>query len=189
MRLYKHKDYKEYVKNQTTTNVGKLNNVWANNKDIGLLSKHITKNISDIKFGICHGVRNAWEVQQLRRSLKIDVIGTEISYTALQFENTIQWDFHDVKDEWVGSVDFIYSNSLDHSYDPEMCLGKWMSCIKKEGICYIHWSRSSEGLLNSADCFSATSDEYRKMFNTNYMIEDEVCYCKSKIMFAIKHRK
>ena len=36
------------------------------------------------------------------------MIDTEISETAEQFPNTIQWDFHKVKPEWLSSVDFIY---------------------------------------------------------------------------------
>ena len=65
------------------------------------------------------------------------MIGTEISPTATQFPNTIQWDFHDVKPEWISAADFIYSNSFDHSYDPEKCLSNWMSCIRSGGICVI----------------------------------------------------
>ena len=73
-----------------------------------------------------------------------EVIGTEISDTAKSFANTIQWDFHEVKKEWLGNVDFIYSNSLDHSYNPEKCLNAWMSCLKKDGACIIEFSSSNE---------------------------------------------
>ena len=40
----------------------------------------------------------------------------------------------------IEAVDFIYSNSFDHSYDSEKCLDAWMSCLKKGGICILEHS-------------------------------------------------
>lgn len=51
---------------------------------------------------------------------------------------------HDTQPEWIDSVDFIYSNSLDHSYDPEKCLIAWMSCIRNGGMCIIEHTSSHE---------------------------------------------
>ncbi len=73
-----------------------------------------------------------------------EVLGTEIADTALEFPHTLQWDMHEVKPEWRGSVDFIYSNSLDHSYDPRLCLNAWMGCLKPGGICVIEHSPQHE---------------------------------------------
>jgi len=190
MKLYKHKDYEEYKEAQIWKNTRKLRLVWIKKKEIISLANHIKENIPNPKFGICHGVRNAWEVKQLRSLLGIEVIGTEISHTATQFENTIQWDFHKVKDEWIDNVDFIYSNSFDHSYDPSMCLDKWMSCIKKNGICYIHWNyaNSKPGALDAADCFNGTETDYRKLFNEQYKIIKEFAPMATRTIFAIKHK-
>jgi len=190
MKLFKHKNYDEYKKAQIWKNVGKLKLVWVKKKEIVLLVNHIKENIPNPKFGICHGVRNAWEVKQLRNLLGIEVIGTEISHTATQFENTIQWDFHETKDEWVDNVDFIYSNSFDHSYDPEMCLDKWMSCIKKDGVCYIHWNyeNSKPGAIDAADCFNATENDYRKLFSKKYKVINEFAPIKGRTIFSIKHK-
>lgn len=190
MRLYKHKDYNEYVNIQTNVNKGKIKLVWVKGKEIDSIVNHIKGNIKDPKFGICHGVRNAYEVEQFRKKLNINVIGTEISDTAGKFDNTIQWDFHNIKDEWVDGVDFIYSNSFDHSYDPSMCLDKWMSCTKKDGVCYIHWGHDNTTIkgYNASDCFSASEKECRKMFNKKYIIVDEICSIPSRIIFAIKHK-
>jgi hypothetical protein len=44
----------------------------------------------------------------------------------------------------VENVDFIYSNSFDHSYDPEKCLNAWMSCIKKGGVCILEHTSGHE---------------------------------------------
>ena len=78
------------------------------------------------------------------------------SKTATEFPNTIQWDFHEVKPEWVNSVDFIYSNSFDHSYDPERCLNAWMSCIRPGGFCFLEHTSSHEPRgANELDPFGA----------------------------------
>jgi hypothetical protein len=84
------------------------------------------------------------------------VIGTEISDTATQFPHTIQWDFHETKPEWIDAVDFIYSNSFDHSYDPQRCLNAWMSCLKKGGLCILeHSSDNSPAITSTLDPFRA----------------------------------
>ena len=78
--------------------------------------------IDTVEFGICHGTRRGKEQEWFRKYLGCGVIGTEISDTVEQFPHTIEWDFHETKAEWINSADFIYSNSLDHSYDPKKCL-------------------------------------------------------------------
>lgn len=191
MELYKHDNYEDYVKAQIEKNVRKIKLVWIKPKEVSAIVDHIKKNISEPKFGICHGVRNAWEVKKFREFLGVEVLGTEISHTAEQFENTIQWDFHDVKPEWVSAVDFIYSNSFDHSHSPEMCLDTWMSCLKNNGICYIHWNieNSRPGAIDSADCFNATEEDYRKLFSKKYIILDEFRPVPGRTVFAIRHKK
>ena len=120
--LYKHKNYNEYIEAQIIKNRNKIGKVWVKDFELDLISNHIKNNISNAKFGICHGVRNGWEVAYLNKLLKFNVLGTDISPTAKQFKNVIQWDYHNVKEEWINNVDFIYTNSLDHSYNPLLCL-------------------------------------------------------------------
>lgn len=187
MKLYKHENYKHYVKSQIKKNVRKIKLVWVKEKEIKLVCEKIKNMIPNISFGICHGVRNAWEVQKFREILGIEVIGTDISPTIKDFPNSIQWDFHEIKDEWVDKVDFIYSNSFDHSYDPSLCLDRWMKCIKKNGLCFIHWVASNENTIDNADCFAASKEEYRKLFNINYDIVYELGSPRRTI-FVIKHK-
>ena len=98
--------------------------------------------INNIKFGLCHGTRRGTEQMYFTDLLnkaggQVDVIGTEISDTAVDFPNTIQWDFHHIKDEWIDNISFIFSNSLDHSYHPILCLSQWMKCLQPGGIIYL----------------------------------------------------
>ncbi len=130
-------DYEKYRNIQIEGNKRKINNIWVLENNIKFLSDYIKKTVGSVDFGLCHGTRRGKEQEWFAKYLKCDVLGTEISETATQFPNTIQWDFHDVKPEWIGSVDFIYSNSFDHSYNPEQCLKSWMRCIKPGGVCIL----------------------------------------------------
>ncbi len=133
-------DYEKYRHNQQEANLRKLNKVWVLEENIAFLSDYIKNIIGRPKFGICHGTRRGKEQEWFKKYLNCEVIGTEISDTAELFPNTIQWDFHKTKPVWIEATDFIYSNSFDHSYDPENCINAWMSCVKTGGICIIELS-------------------------------------------------
>lgn len=173
MNLYRYKNYKEYKDIQISTNTVKLNRVFVNKENIGLISDYITRNIKNPKFGICHGTRRGVEQQYFIEFLEnIEIIGTEISPSAKEFPNTIEWDFHNVKQEWINNVDFIYSNSLDHSYKPQECLDNWMSCLNKNGLLFLEWDKSHNLPNQISDPFSASFDEYIVMINKKYKIKE-----------------
>ena len=137
-------DYERYRRVQTEGNRKKLANVWVLEENVRFLADFIQRTVGDVRFGICHGTRRGEEQKWFREQLGAEVIGTEISDTATQFPNTIQWDFHEVKPEWIDAVDFIYSNSLDHSYDPRACLDAWMRCVRPGGVCIIEHTARHE---------------------------------------------
>jgi hypothetical protein len=147
-------DYEKYCKIQTEGNKSKIIFAWVQQDNIKFLAKYIKTIVPNPEFGLCHGTRRGDEQRWFRESLDCEVIGTEISDTAEQFEHTIKWDFHEIKPEWINAVDFIYSNSFDHTYDPEKCLNAWMSCLKKGGICIIEHS-SGHIKSTSLDPFGA----------------------------------
>lgn len=152
-------DYERYKKIQEEGNKKKLNNVWVLEENIKFLSDYLNRNIATPKFGLCHGTRRGKEQEWFMKHMghkDLKVIGTEISETASSFPDTIQWDFHDVKPEWIESVDFIYSNSFDHSYDPEKCLKAWISCLRHGGLCIIeHTSAHGPSGADELDPFGA----------------------------------
>lgn len=137
-------DYDSYKEIQIEGNKRKLNSVWASEENIKFISNYLQLQIENIQFGLCHGTRRGLEQKWFKAYIGCDVIGTEISDTASEFEDTIEWDFHDVKDNWIGAVDFIYSNSFDHSYDPESCINRRADCLKKGGVCVIEHSSDDE---------------------------------------------
>lgn len=149
-------DYERYRRVQEKANKKKIEEIWVIEENIAFLSDYIKKVIGNPQFGICHGTRRGKEQEWFRKYLRCEVIGTEISDIAENFPHTIHWDFHDVKPEWIDSTDFIYSNSFDHSYDPEKCLDSWMSCIKRGGVCIIeHSSAHSPSGASEFDPFGA----------------------------------
>ena len=157
-------DYENYKKTQTEGNVAKIDEVFEIEENVKMLSDFLKKNLANIEFGICHGTRRGKEQEWFRKYLGVNVIGTEISETATKFPNTIQWDFHEIKDEWIKKVDFIYSNSLDHSYDPGFCLQQWFRCLKKGGYCIINGSSANNPkFVNKLDLFGFTKEGITNM--------------------------
>lgn len=138
--LHKYSSYEEYVRVQTHWNKAKLDNVWADEctlkrvRDILVQQFGETKNIA----GICHGTRNGFEQNfLLSLSSNFKIIGTDISETATNYDNSVQWDFHDVNPAWSENQDFIYTNSLDQSWQPHVALETWLSQLNENGILII----------------------------------------------------
>lgn len=129
-------DYELYREVQTRGNKFKLDKQWVPEDHIRILSEKVLKMGVKPKFGLCHGTRQGYEQAWFRDHLpgKPEVIGTEISDTATQFPDTIQWDFHEVKPEWIGATDLIYSNSWDHTYDPVKLFTAWSDCLAPGGV-------------------------------------------------------
>tara|TARA_B100001094_G_scaffold216028_1_gene210156 strand:+ start:480 stop:1055 length:576 start_codon:yes stop_codon:yes gene_type:complete len=141
MKLYEYENYEEYVSEQTRANKLKLTNVWVQKNTMD----QIKQRVSNPKAIICHGTRNAKEQQYLQEIYgDIEIIGTEISETATQFDMTIQHDFHEQKEEWVDHFDILYSNSFDHSYDPWKCIKTWGEQLKTGGWAFLEMSSHPE---------------------------------------------
>lgn len=178
MKLYQYDSYESYKVAQIEANKRKLKNSWVVPEVIQLLSDYIYNTLSITpNLILCHGTRRGLEQQYFLNEFKKfhinpTVIGTEISPTAHDFPNTIEWDFHNVKDEWINNVDVVYSNSFDHSYKPEECLDTWMSCVKKDGVCIIEYCKNADTKSHSVDPFGATLSEYISMIEKKYIILD-----------------
>lgn len=171
MKLHKFKDINEYKEIQEKMNIRKLHAVFVNEEIIDMISKYINDNIDNPSFGICHGTRRGMEQKYFSDKTGANVIGTEISSTATQFPNTIEWDFHEVKDEWIDNIDFIYSNSIDHSYNPDLAIDRWLSCLKRDGYLFIEYTRHNKN-FSEADCFAADYEEMKSIIEKHGTIVD-----------------
>ncbi len=154
-------NYKKYKAAQIALNKRKIKTTWVTAKDIEFISQFIKGS------GICHGARNGFEVREFNKYVK--TIGTDISDTALRY-GLIQWDFHKQNPEWIGKFDFVYTNSFDHSYNPELVFRVFMEQLKKGGKCIIHTSDKMETILHGypGDCFGATKQELIKMLGGEF---------------------
>jgi len=162
MKVYEYKSFEEYRKAQVKANKAKVDTVWVRGSTVTLICDRILAVNPNPSFGICHGTRNGVEQKLFSDGLKCEVIGTEISDNAESFPNTVYQDFHSQCPEWWGQADFVYSNSLDHAYNPAGALSSWLPCLKDEGLLIIEWvDRLGRGPKQStaSDPFSATTEE------------------------------
>ena len=159
--LHKYNSYEEYKESQIKLNKKKIDLTFADENtlrkvsDIVKESVNNQKNVPDKIFGICHGSRNGFEQNLLKKIIpNSEVIGTDISDSALKFKDTVEWDFHDQKDEWLGKFDFVYTNSLDQSWKPKLALSTWLDQIKDDGVLIIeHTIYHSPEHSNEGDPF------------------------------------
>ena len=134
MKIYQYKDYNEYKKAQVDANVEKLKNVWVEESTIHQIKIFKT----DATQILCHGVRNGKQLEFYQKYYpSCQIIGTEISHTAKQFKNVVEWDFHNEKEEWKNKFDIVYSNSWDHSYDPTKSLSVWKDQLTNSGHIFL----------------------------------------------------
>lgn len=157
MKQYAYESRDEYRRAQIAANHRKLRSVWALPDNI----RHLAGLVGTAEFGICHGTRNGAEQRWFAECLQCSVVGTEISDTADRFAATVQWDFHEPRAEWVGAADFVYSNSLDHAFDPQLAVHTWAEQLKAGGYLLIEHSADCDGeaAVTRHDPFGASVDE------------------------------
>ena len=142
VKIYKYKNHEEYKKTQIFFNKKKLHHVWADGESLKILCDFINTNVkkNNVK-GLCHGSRNGFEQEFFNNNIKnSEGIGTDISETATNFKNSVIWDFHEINEKWIKNFDFIYTNSLDQSYDPNLALSTWLEQINDNGYIIIEHS-------------------------------------------------
>jgi hypothetical protein len=176
MKLWKYESYEEYVKSQIDgiykhpTVKDNYNYEWYESNDITFLNNnvigpHFSKLNKVPKFGICHGAKLGKENIEFEKQTGINFIGTDISIDTNPDMKLIRWDFHKIKEEWINSVDIIYTNALDHSYDPELCLKQWTKCLSDIGIGILEYTKNDLA-STSTDPFGATLQEYCDLVNS-----------------------
>ena len=166
MKLWKYKNYEEYVKVQTEGNVNKLKNVWADQQVFDLIAKYKP----DAKDIICHGTRNGAELDMFKKAIPslYHIVGTEISHTAKQFLNTIQHDFHKQIPSYVNKFDIVYSNSIDHSYDPFKALKTWTEQVNQNGLLCIELATGHENRMRELDPLEISPRELTQIIEEEF---------------------
>lgn len=165
-------DYEKYRQIQNTGNKIKIDLQWVGRGQIAILACLIKEYAGlQTKFGLCHGTRRGNEQRWFRECLGPDVIviGTEIADTANDFPDTVQWDFHQENKDWVERADFVYSNSWDHSYDPELAFRVWIRSLRPGGVLLLDWSEGhSKSGVTVMDPFGASRNYLASMLETKF---------------------
>lgn len=164
MKIYQYDCYEDYVAAQVEANVKKIKNIWVDRKTIEDIKER-----QPVAYTIlCHGTRNAMEQKYFRKLYPdAEIVGTEISHTATDFPMTVQWDFHDVKPNWVGKFDIVYSNAIDHSYDPVKVLTTWRDQLRDDGYLYIeHGYSDIDNRCRPSDPLEIRGEEIEYLIDT-----------------------
>ena len=152
MKIYKYKNYAQYVEEQTKANKIKLGWTYVKRPVIDSICSNysslrtedgVVKSNEDPSFIICHGTRKGTEQKLFKINYpNAEIIGTEISDTATLFRMTIQHDFTIPIEEWIGKADIVYSNSFDHTIDPVRTINTWRDQLKTEGRLYLEYNEN-----------------------------------------------
>jgi SAM-dependent methyltransferase len=133
-----------YRREQELGNRAKIEQVWTSEDSLLFISRWLQQRGFAPSFILCHGTRNGFEQRIFSNFFRCEVIGTEISSTASSFPMTVQADFHEARPEWEHRADLVYSNSLDHAYDPVKALRAWAEAVRDGGVLVLEKASDSD---------------------------------------------
>jgi hypothetical protein len=142
--LHGYASYEDYRKTQIFHNKRKIDKIWADEATLRRVADRVRQEFPDETRlqALCHGTRNGYEQNFLATLLPVDILGTDISETAADFDRSVQWDFHDRNPEWSGRQHFVYSNSLDQSWRPREAVAAWVDQLRPGGLLILEHSGS-----------------------------------------------
>ena len=190
MRQNKFESYENYLESQrflTRKKVARPYNKSATTLEVvdAIVTHH--KGIGNVRLGLCHGVRFGEELDMFQNAFKQgEWIGTEVLAELCDGKRILNCDFSHVKNEWLGEFDVIYSNALDHSYDPWKTVKAWIACLSPMGRLYVEWNPWSNklgGKGGRADCFAASESEYLELFQRAGKVEQVLSVPKKTMRF------
>jgi trans-aconitate methyltransferase len=186
MQLREYRDYDEYIKSQRRTDKIKNPRPCLVKAEVEKIGSYLRGSGIPADRIICHGARAGHEVDWFQDEFPTAmVVGTDLFLKGHQ--NVVQWDFHKALRSWKRYFDIVYSNALDHSYDPVKALGVWFGQLRPEGRLCVQWSQWHR-VAKWGDCFGAEFHEYLWMLNKLGSVED-VLYHHRTFVTIIARRK
>jgi len=173
MKRIRFKTHKKYVESQRKTTNRKGGVVFFTAAEIVRFADWMKQNGKESPLkGICHGSRAGHEQDEFKKHFPdSEVLGTDLfPYSGKSANNpgksvVIEWDFSKQKTEWLGSFDFVYTNSLDHARFPWRVIRTWIKQLKVDGVLLVQWTKSNLITFGGGDCFSGTIYEWIELFN------------------------
>jgi hypothetical protein len=129
-------DYEKYRKEQTRKAKKDPMAIWADPKTLDVIAEYAKQRIPSIDLVICHGSKAGMESNHLANALRCEGIGTDIAPPD-HAEGVVQWDFHEDAPQWNGRASVIYTNALDHAYDPKKAMDAWVRQLAPGGMIFI----------------------------------------------------
>lgn len=189
MELIHFNSHSEYIEAQKRTLAARGIGPYFTWVEIANICEYLQRSGIKAQKAICHGARNGLECDEFRKHLDgLDVFGTDLfPYSGRSRHHkgesqVIEWDFHVANSDWIGKFDFVYSNSLDHSHDPEGSLDVWMRQIKSTGRVLLQYTKSHVHAGNrivTGDCFGVEFWEFVALCN-KYGTLDHLVYSKAE---------
>lgn len=92
----------------------------------------------------CMGIRDGTEVREFEGYYpKAKVYGVDINENIKSIKGDkslfFQYDFNKLPEDWESMFDLVYSNSIDHSYNPQETLREWARVLKPGGYLFIEF--------------------------------------------------
>lgn len=145
-------DYERYKKVQVVANKLKHDKVFAMQENIAyLLDRFHPESV------LCHGVRNGAELDYFTSRPGVRrILGTDIA--PVHHPAAIQHDMHEPL-YGLDPFDMVYSNSWDHTYDPEKLFKVWAEQVATNGCMILeHTSLHCPSHSNERDPFGVTRE-------------------------------
>lgn len=146
-----YKDYKEYLKQQIVRAESKWGRKGKDEQDfIKNLIETIKRSRVNPNSICCMGCRSGTEVFIFKEMFPdAEVYGVDITEnihtikTHLDVHIEIQ-DFNNLPAEWEDKFDLVFSNSIDHAYDPVKTFKEWTRVTKPGGHLLLEFSTTPE---------------------------------------------
>lgn len=164
MQLLKFDNYDSYVHSQHQADRWKSKRVGFSPKEMeSIVRRYRTLYDSDPQSILCHGVRYGQELDEFRRLCpNAAVHGTDLFRR--NRDDITEWDFHQPNDAWLGQYNIVYSNSLDHAYDPGLCIKVWLEQLQSRGLLCVQWN-SWDISTRGGDCFGGHLHEWIQLID------------------------
>jgi SAM-dependent methyltransferase len=137
-------DLDAYRREQEKGNRAKIEQVWTSAGNLQFIARWLQARGIAPRAILCHGTRNGFEQKVFHEFFGCEVLGTEISSTAESFPMTVRADFHEPLAGWERRADIVYSNSLDHAYEPARALKAWAGSVRDGGVLVLEKASDSD---------------------------------------------
>jgi hypothetical protein len=139
--------YGAYIEAQinATKQKAPLKSTWELEENIKFLCSAVKSLIPDVKTVLVHGSRNGEEQKWFRKYIKGSVaFGTEICPDLKDIPHTVIWDFNKTNPDWIGRMDVVFTNCLDHVYNPMETIPVWLKQLSPNGRLIIEYTIQHE---------------------------------------------